>query len=153
CAGTGAPPGAASAGSRRLWLLAVATLAARGLLPARATSRRRCAACRQAGARSGCCVTSRAGASRRSRPGCRSASRRGGRARAGPCASSARRRGSSPGERWRRATTERRRTGLTESTVRREPPPRLVGAVHHDLRPVRPYLPPTLRALLLLPLG
>jgi hypothetical protein len=36
---------------------------------------------------------------------------------------------------------------------RRLPPPRLVGTVDRDLRPVRPYLPPSVRALLLLPLG
>ena len=35
----------------------------------------------------------------------------------------------------------------------RVPPPPLLGAVRGSLRPVRPYLPPSLRALALLPVG
>ena len=36
---------------------------------------------------------------------------------------------------------------------RRVPPPQLLGSVNGDLRPVRPYLSPSLRTLALLPLG
>jgi hypothetical protein len=36
---------------------------------------------------------------------------------------------------------------------RRVPPPLLLGAVRGSLRPVRPYLPPSLRALAILPVG
>lgn len=41
----------------------------------------------------------------------------------------------------------------TRLAERRLPPPPLLGVVRDDLEPVRPYLPPLLRTLALLPLG